>query len=567
MHRMSTTIKTMPTTSNEGRAGRLAADRLSNGADIAVGTSPDWQTTELTKDWPAAAIVAAIAILPALPLSQVPLVVALAIGTVIAIGLALWAERAGPVPLVLALVPATILANAGLMPTATYFLPTAALGLGLVFYAAARAARTRSIPPLPWRPLVVCAALYVAAAVLSTAFSIRPSTSIPYLFGIVIILLVTLWLGPWVLSSSDRIANLFALIAAAGVAVTALSLVFSLTGPFQWFGRWIGVYLVEELTVNNQATGLVVLRTMGPFLAPGVQALALAPAILATLALRPGLGRRARLVADLAVAVMVLGLLSTFARAGWLAVVVGSGLMAIQHLRSRQIDLAPAAVCLLMAVAFGGLLMNAIGADYRPDLTVARIPVAGLIDAGSSDEGVLELLPAIPGALTPGGSAGTPGVSAAPIHDRGGSELSGRLEIWSASVRAIEDRPVVGFGPGTNAIALDPYLSGVSRRFVGLTSHNTWLRTWLEFGIFGILGFAGFVITAVIAGLRGGSTTPARLSLRTGALAIFAGLTAAQGFETFLLGGVSMPSFVWSMAAGLLAFGVGGIPAREPPAA
>jgi hypothetical protein len=93
------------------------------------------------------------------------------------------------------------------------------------------------------------------------------------------------------------------------------------------------------------------------------------------------------------------------------------------------------------------------------------------------------------------------------------------------------------------------------------------LRTWLEFGVFGILGFGGFILAALIAGLRGGSATPARRSLRTGALAIFAGLAAAQGFETFLLGGVSMPSFVWSMAAGLLAFGVRGIALREPASA
>jgi putative inorganic carbon (HCO3(-)) transporter len=557
----------MPTSTDVGRAGPRHLVAASDVADVDDAIATGWAPADLTKDWSATLVTSAIAILPALLLSQVPMVVALAIGAAIACGLAYWADRTAAVPLVLSLVPATILANSGLMPAATYFLPTAILGLGVVLFAAARFVRTRSIPALPWRPLVAFAVLYLAAAVLSTAFSIRPATSIPYLIGIVIILVVTLWLGPWVLSSSTRIASMFALIAAAGVVMTALSLVFSLTGPFQLFGRWIGVYLVEELTISNQATGIVVLRTMGPFLAPGVQALALAPAILATLALRPGLGRRGRLVADLAVAVMVLGLLSTFARAGWLAVVVGTGLLAIQQLRSRRIDLAAAAVCAVMAIAFGGLLMNVLGANYRPDLTVARIPLAGLIEAGSSDEGLLELLPAIPGALTPGGSPGALGTSTTPIHDRGGSELSGRLEIWSASVRAIEDRPVVGFGPGTNAIALDPYLSGVSRRFVGLTSHNTWLRTWLEFGIFGIIGFAGFVVTALIAGLRGGSTTPARRSLRMGALAIFAGLAAAQGFETFLLGGVSMPSFVWSIAAGLLAFGVGGIAARETAAA
>jgi hypothetical protein len=555
----------MPT-SNEGQAGQTRLVAPLNVANADVAKSPGWSATDLTNDWPATAVAAAIAIVPALPLSHVPLVVALAAATLIALGLAFWTGRTRAAPLVLSLVPATILANSGLMPATTYFLPTATLGLALVMYEAASIARSRSVPALPWRPLVACAVLYVIAAAISSIFSIRPATSVPYLVGIVIILVVTLWVGPWVLSSSTRIASLFALIGAAGVAVTALSLLFSLTGPVPWLGRWLGVYLVEELTLNGQPTGIALLRTTGPFLAPGGQALALVPAILALLALRPGLGRHGRLITGLALVVVTAGLLSTFTRAGWLAVVIGSGLLAIQPVRSRRIDLPAAAVCLVMAVSFVALLMNYVGADYRPDLTAARIPDVGSIQADPTGEGAIDTVPAIPEPVVPGGSPAPDG-SAPRFQSRGGSELSGRLELWSASVRAIRDSPWVGYGPGTNAIALDPYLTGEGRRFVGLTSHNTWLRTWMELGILGILGFVGFVVVALIAGVRGGSTTPERQSLRMGALAIFVGLLAAQGFETFLLGGVNMPSFVWSMAAGLLALGVGGSTAHGPVAA
>jgi len=542
----------MPTSTDVGRAGPRRLVAAPDVTDVGIVTRPGWATADLTRDWAATAVATAIGILPALFLSQVPLIVALAAAVVVACGLAFWADRTGAAPLVLSLVPATILANSGLMPAATYFLPTATLGLALVLHEAAATVRSRSIPRLPSRLLISCAVLYVFAAVLSTVFSIRPATSVPYLVGIVIILVVTLWLGPWILSSSARIASLFALIGAAGVAMTALSFFFSLTGPLLWFGRWLGVYLVEELTINGQPTGLILLRATGPYLAPGSQALALVPAILALLAIRPGLGRRGQLVTGLALIVVTAGLLATFSRAGWLAAIVGSALLAVQHVRSRRIDMAAVAVFAVMTVSFGALLMNMIGADYRTDLTVARIPAAGLLEASSSDEGALDLLPTVPSVVPPGGSP-APNASEPVVNNRGGSELSGRLEIWSASVRAIEDSPVVGYGPGTNAIVLDPYLTGVSRRFVGLTSHNTWLRTWLEFGVFGILGFAGFILATLIGGLRGGSTTPQRQSLRMGALAIFVGLIAAQGFETFLLGGVSMPSFVWSMAAGLLA--------------
>lgn len=500
------------------------------------------------------AVASVIAILPALLLARTPLAVGLAVGIGLAFGLALLAGRTGPASLVLGLVPTTILATSGLLPAATYFLPTAILGLSLVIYEAASFYRTRSIPALPSRPLIAFAALYVVAAAVSTVFSIRPATSIPYLVGIGIILIVTLWLGPRVLTDSMRTASLFALIGAAGVVVTAFSVLFSFTGPVPWFGRWLGVYLVNELTVNGRPTGITLLWTSGPFLAPGVQALVLVPAILALLTLRPRLGPQGRLVVGVALVVTMAGLLSTFARAGWVAVIVGSAILAIEPLRSRRIDLAASVVCVVMAIAFVALLLNAVGADYRRDLTAARVPEAVLLGASTAGDDTLSARPLIPGS---GGST----------QDRGGSELSGRLEIWGASVRAIEGSPWVGYGPGTNSIALDPYLVGASRRFAGLTSHNAWLRTWIELGIVGILAFAGFVIAAVIAGVRGRLNVPGLRTLRTGALAIFVALLAAQAFETFLLGGVSMPSFVWSMAAGLLALGAGAGQRPEPAAA
>jgi hypothetical protein len=543
----------MSTGSDVGRALPTRLVASTNAAEAASATSAEWASPGLLSDWPATAIASAAAILPALLLAQYSMGISLAAATAIAIALAIWTGRTSATPLVLSLVPATILANSGLLPAATYFVPTAILGLALVLRQLIWSARSRVIPALPSRPLVAFAILYIAAAVVSTIFSIRATTSLSYLVGIAIILIVTLWLGPWTLAGSGRITSLFALIGAAGVVVTAFSLLFTLTGPVLWFGRWLGVYLVDELTISGHPTGIAMLRTMGPYLAPGVQALTLVPAILALLAIRPGLGNRGRLLTGLGLVILVAGLLSTFARAGWLAIIVGSALLALRHLPRRRVDTAAGAVFVVVGVAFGALYLNVIGADYRPDLTVARIPLAAQVQANNpEDGGALDVLPGIPDAVTPGGPTGSDG-SPTRIPNRGGSELSGRLEIWSASVRAIRDSPWVGYGPGTIAVALDPYLTGESRRFVGLTSHNTWLRTWLELGVLGILGFAGFVLATVYSGVRGRSENAQQRSIRLGALAIFVGLIAAQAFETFLLGGVSMPSFVWSMAAGLLA--------------
>jgi hypothetical protein len=536
------------------RRGDVAARRPSpivralsgSGERSTVGDAP--LVASPTSGWILGLVVTAVATLPALLLGQAPLAVVLAVAALVAAGLAvgLGPDRAGP--LVLALVPATVLANSALLPSATYFVPAAIAGLALILVETLRIVRGRGRSRLPSRGLLISAAVYIGAAALATIVSIRPTTSLPYLVGIVTMLAATLWLGPRALERSAMTASFLVLIGAAGVAVTLISLVLSATGPIPWSGHWLGVYLVDELTVSGRPTGLLLLRTTGPFLAPGIESLVLAPAVLALLAIRPGLDGRSRQVVTVAIAIVVIGLLSTLARTGWLSAIVGCVILVAASLRARRLDLASAAVLGVLALAFGALLTNVVGADYRPDLTEARTPAA-VIETGA--DGPIDAVPLVPDPGAAPGASPPPGGEPPRYQTRGGSELSGRLEIWGASVRAIRDSPILGYGPGTNAIVLDPYLSGESRRFVGLTSHNTWLRTWIELGLGGILAFVGLVIVTLVVGgrrvLRGRAS-----SIEVGALAIFAGLTAAQAFETLLLGGVSLPSVAWALAAGLL---------------
>jgi hypothetical protein len=343
------------------------------------------------------------------------------------------------------------------------------------------------------------------------------------------------------------------LVAATGVAVALSSVLFGLTGPFAWYGRWVGVYLVHEVTLAGAPTGITLLRIAGPFLAPGGAALVLAPAILAALAMRSMLGRRGRLLSSLSVAVMLAALVLTFSRVGWAAVIAGSALLAVARFSSGRSDRASVVVCLIMTLAFVGLWMNAFGLDYRPDLTASRIEGSPAVIV-SGTEG--NDLPQIPEAVGPAGGTDEPARNVA----RGGSELSGRLEIWTASVRAIAGSPWVGYGPGTNALALDPFLHGESRRFVGLTSHNTWLRTWVEDGVFALIGLLGVTVVALDAGLRPIVVRKRQSWQRLGLVAIVFGLLVAQAFETFLLGGVTLPSFIWALAAGIL---VAGMPNRR----
>ena len=497
--------------------------------------------------WLATLAVSSVAIPAAWFLADASLPIVLLVVSLLAVGLAVFSGRTEAAPLVFGMIPATLLANSGLVPAATYFVPAAILGLSLVLWAIRWSVRERRLPPLPPRAFVASAVLYVAAAAVATVFSIRPATSVPYLGAIATVLLVSLWLGPWLISRSDLAANALAFIAFAGVAATLIGLVLSVTGPVLWFDRWLGAYLVQELTLNSDPTGVIVLRSAGPFLAPGGQALVLAPAILAALALRRRLAGRRRILASLAVLIILVGLLATFARVGWAAVIVGSALLAMAPIRSRRVDVAPALICVVTAAAFVGLWVDAVGADYRPDLTEIRNRAAL---PHTSPGGAVVPVPEIP---TPDTSGVVQEEGLVPRVTRGGSELSGRMELWSASLLAIANSPWVGYGPGTNGPAIEPYLQGEGRRLVGLTSHNTWLRTWVEDGVVGFIGFVGVALTAVFLALKRVVARGRARSLDLGLLAMFVGLAVSQTFETLLLGGVTLPSFAWSLVAGLLA--------------
>jgi hypothetical protein len=524
---------------------------LRSEAHVQVLDSQVIQRRRPVRLWAATAVASLVAIIPALLLAHSPMVTALIVAAVLALALVAWDVGLDQTHVVLALVPATLVANSGLLPATTYFLPTGTLAMSLVGHVLVCVWTTRRIPPLPPRAFVVSAVLYLVAAAISTVDSIQGSTSWPYLVGMIVVVTVTVWLAPWVLCRARRAASLFGLIAAAGVATTLTSVVLSVTGPTLWFDRWLGVYLANELTINNHPTGLVLLRASGPFLNASVQGLALAPALLALLALRRSLGPVGRWIAAGALILVLGGLILTLARASWAAVIVGSALLALWHRPAGQIDRASALVCIAMSACFAAMLANLIGADYRPDVTENRNQLAR--EAAAVASGIpIQTLPHIPEPITPPSVPAADGASTR-LLVRGGSDLSGRIELWTASIRAIADSPWFGYGPGTDAIVLAPFVREANPELVGLTSHNTWLRTWLEMGILGVVALTSFAVVTLNRAIRVRTVSFGRQPVALGALAIFVGLIVAQQFETFLLGGVSLPSFVWSLSAGMLA--------------
>lgn len=110
--------------------------------------------------------------------------------------------------------------------------------------------------------------------------------------------------------------------------------------------------------------------------------------------------------------------------------------------------------------------------------------------------------------------------------------LSGRGMLWNAAYRAIIDRPITGFGIGNSVSALNMY----SLNILGRTPHNTFLRMWVEMGIFGLLIYLLFVYNIV----RGFFKRENKSLLLVTVFAVIMGSLFQQIFETMLLGGLSM---------------------------
>lgn len=110
--------------------------------------------------------------------------------------------------------------------------------------------------------------------------------------------------------------------------------------------------------------------------------------------------------------------------------------------------------------------------------------------------------------------------------------LSSRGILWSTALKAIADRPITGYGIGNSVDVLSLYSSII----MGRTPHNTFLRMWLELGIFGLLIYIVFLYNIIHGFFKSGNK---KMMLVT-VFAIMMGSIFQQMFETMLLGGLSI---------------------------
>ncbi|ELY55720.1 O-antigen ligase family protein [Natronococcus jeotgali] len=124
---------------------------------------------------------------------------------------------------------------------------------------------------------------------------------------------------------------------------------------------------------------------------------------------------------------------------------------------------------------------------------------------------------------------------------------SGRFELWTASLRAIADGPLLfGHGSGPANLVIEPYLEGEGAPL----PHNAYLTVLVQTGFVGGLAYLGLVAGSVVAGL----IDYQRVDVATLAFAV--GWAVHQFFESYTL-------FEWSIGGALASITIGYLLVRQ----
>lgn len=159
------------------------------------------------------------------------------------------------------------------------------------------------------------------------------------------------------------------------------------------------------------------------------------------------------------------------------------------------------------------------------------------------------------------GGAGSTGTTTTPVtqpqvvpQERLSLRITGaRTEAWSATIRFVKSKPLLGYGFGTGDRIFALYPKRVHfLYFVGSTPNQAYLQAALELGVLGLvivlplLWAAGFGIRMLIAGrsLNGASC----------ALGVIAGLAAGFVESVFTSPGAPWAVLIWASAAGCVVF-------------
>lgn len=447
--------------------------------------------------------------------------------------------------LVLAAVPATALTGSAIVPTESRYVPALVmLGASVIsslghWRDLAQAARRAM--PVDLSAVVLAYLLWIIVATAAAPSSI----GVQYVAGTVAALSVGLVVSPWLLDQTGGRRAFVELVALLGPIFVVFGLAVFLLRGIALFGNEVGLYFISELVVLGWRSGLVFVQNYGPFAGPSADILAFAVVGATWLFLVSGGRRRAGWAIVLVTSLLTL--VATFSREGMLMASIGLAVVFVGLHRTGRRE--PAV--LLVSVALAGLALASaaglIGVTGRLDLVerwYGEQGVAVLMDPDVAHRG-RERPDTVPGTDRP----------AFPelVELKTTSSFQARLALWGAALEAARARPWFGYGLGSNADAIAPYLEGTDARLVGAQTHSTPLRMLVETGIVGLAIYVAFllVVARMILVLLFEGEHGALLPV-AGCLA---GILFHQLFGTLLLGGLSFGSYAFVAAAGLVAWG------------
>jgi O-Antigen ligase len=465
-----------------------------------------------------------------------------------------------PPSVLLALIPVAALPMTGLIAAGTTYVPTGVVGTVLLLQVA-RDRRSYGLVGLPPRLVLGAVAGFLVWSTVAALASAWRSTGATYVVGMAATLTICFLVAPSMARRYPQTRRaVLETIALCGVIAGTFDVVLYLVGPIAPFNREIGRYLLMEVVLGGVRTGLVVPWATGPFLSPASASAILVTALLALLALRSEADRRwSRLIVG-GITLVGVALILTWTRTGWLAACAGLAVMTLGSLASGRLDRIGVAWLAAFVILMGGVLLGSLGADLRMDLDLQRYRSADSVRGVESPS-------AAPGSTTVTGSPGPSGSGSAAGNStggdvgapqdqlpeiRGGSTLSGRLVLWTASVDAVRARPITGWGPGTNPEAIAPFLGMGGASYGGLTSHSTWLRTAVETGIPGLVLVGAYVLGVLGFCLRRYLRRSPLDLVNLGLFAVFVSLLFWETFESTILGGVAFPAFLWALSGALV---------------
>jgi hypothetical protein len=343
--------------------------------------------------------------------------------------------------------------------------------LGLVTLTGLALAYAGTRPGRLNRAVIATAASLVAVAVVSTAWSVEPGHTLATAAGFTAVLVIAAALAHSADSESRR-RLLWALLAGAALVAFAGLLVAA----------------ISPHDAVQAATGSVGRRYRGLGVNPNTDAMLSALAVPLSAALWLEASRGGRIAAATSFLLFAGSIVAAGSRGAAAAAVAGLLVLTLTSWRAPRTRAVTAGAAIALAVA--AVFVTAVSAPLSPaEAAHARTLVGNTEPYTPNDaEYILRMADEI-------GTAGSAG-------SRGVFDTSGRLEAWRGAIHQGVDRPLLGYGFGTEAaVFVDRY-----RAFEGGVPENSFIGVFLQLGAFGLaILLALVVVLGSVALRRGGS--------------------------------------------------------------